>query len=458
LIYNFNTASDLDIKKIYDRFVNSSSYTSLLLALTQSFIAFFFIVIDFFYSKKLSVSDFGNWKQMYFLISLGIPLLSLGIPEGYKYFLAKEGKPKEIFSNTFLFILFITGILLVICLFVNLFHYYGWINIKQYYLISFLFPIAYFSFGISKVLRYAYINEKKVKLFTKINIFFSILTLIIIGIVYFNFQEIKTYYLLVGMLLFICIFELSNTTLLNKLRLTINSKWLNKEFFLNVLGQGFPLYLATFIGTLSVNLDKSIVSFFENKETFAIFSVGALEIPVFAMLSASFSLNVYPQLVTLIHQDKKEQAKKLWIHTTTNVSYITFPMILVLMFFAKDIIYLVYSPKYEKSVFLFQTYLLMGLFRNNSYGALIAASGKTKFITMYSAMMLTFNLILSFILYKILGIEGVIIGSLASTTIIAFLQLKHEGLLKMYFKKFVLNPKIFILILLIMGYYFTRCL
>jgi O-antigen/teichoic acid export membrane protein len=448
----------LDIKKIYGKFVNSSSFSSLLLALIQSFIALFFIVIDFFYSKELSISDFGNWKQMYFLISLGIPLLSLGIPEGYKYFLAKEGKPKEIFSNTFLFILFITGILLVICLFVNLFHYYGWINLKQYYLISFLFPIAYFSFGISRVLRYAYINEKKVKLFAKINIFFSIVTFLIIVVVYFNFQEIKVYYLLVGLLLFIIVFELSNTTLLYKLRLSIHPKWLSKDFFVKVLGQGLPLYLATFIGTLSVNLDKSIVSFFENKETFAIFSVGALEIPIFAMLSAAFSLNIYPQLVTLIDQNKKDQAKKLWIHTTTNVSYITFPMILVLMFFAKDIIYLVYSPKYEKSVFLFQTYLLVGLFRNNSYGALIAASGKTKFITLYSIMMLTFNLILSLILYKTLGIAGVIIGSLASTTIIAFLQLRHEGLLKMYFKDFLLNPKIFTLILLIIGYYFTRCL
>ena len=448
----------LDIKKIYGKFVNSSSFSSLLLALTQSFIALFFIVIDFFYSKELSVSDFGNWKQMYFLINLGIPLLSLGIPEGYKYFLAKEGKPKEIFSNTFLFILFITGILLVICLFVNLFHCYGWINIKQYYLISFLFPIAYFSFGISRVLRYAYINEKKVMLFAKINIFFSIVTFLIIGIVYLNFQEIKGYYLLVGLLLLIIVFELSNTTLLYKLHLSIHPKWLNKDFFVKVLGQGLPLYLATFIGTLSINLDKSIVSFFESKETFAIFSVGALEIPIVARLSAAFSLNIYPQLVTLIDQNKKDQAKKLWIHTTTNVSYITFPMILVLMFFAKDIIYLVYSPKYEKSVFLFQTYLLVGLFRNNSYGALIAASGKTKFITLYSLITLASNLILSLILYKIIGIEGIVFGSLFSIIIINFLQLNHEDLLKMYFKNFFLNPKIFIMVVIIISYYLIQCL
>jgi O-antigen/teichoic acid export membrane protein len=279
---------------------------------------------------------------------------------------------------------------------------------------------------------------------------------IIIGIIYFSFQEIKNYYLLIGMLLFICIFELSNTTLIYKLQLTINSKWLRKEFFVKILGQGFPLYLATFIGTLSVNLDKSIVSFFENKETFAIFSVGALEIPVFAMLSAAFSQNVYPELVTLINQDKKEQAKKLWINTTKNVSFITFPMIFLLMFFAEDIIFYIYSTKYEKSIFLFQTYLLFGLLRNNSYGALISASGKTKFIMIYAAMMLCFNLIISLVLYKIIGINGVVYGSLASTLVIAYLQLKHENLLSIYFKDFILNSKILIMILIILGYYFTK--
>ena len=96
--------------------------------------------------------------------------------------------------------------------------------------------------------------------------------------------------------------------------------------------------MATFIGTISVNLDKSIVSFFEDKATFAIFSVGALEIPVFAMLSAAFSQNIYPSLVKLVSDNKKEEAKDLWLATTKKVSYITFPILLILMIFSKQII------------------------------------------------------------------------------------------------------------------------
>lgn len=238
----------------------------------------------------------------------------------------------------------------------------------------------------------------------------------------------------------------------------LKPKWLNKEFLSKVLKQGFPLYLATFIGTMSVNLDKSIVSFFENKETFAIFSVGALEIPIFAMLSAAFSQNIYPSLVKLVRDDKKEEAKDLWLATTKKVSYITFPILLVLMIFSKEIIFFIYTPKYSESVIIFQTYLLIGLFRNNHYGSLIAASGQTKYITMYSGMMLVLNLVLAIVLYKIWGINGIVFASLFATLIIALLQLKHEGLLKKYVCNFLLDYKIIILIALIFFFYFKLIL
>ena len=123
------------------------------------------------------------------------------------------------------------------------------------------------------------------------------------------------------------------------------------------------------------------------------------------------------------------------------------------MFFAKDIIFLIYSPKYEESVFLFKTFLLIGIFRNNYYGALITASGETKYITYYSVTVLVVNAVLSVILYFFFGISGVVFGTLIATTFISLLQLRHEKLLKNYFQNFLLNPKILGLISIILLIY-----
>ena len=40
--------------------------------------------------RQFTTTDFATWKQVILLINLGIPLISFGLPEGFKYFAAKE--------------------------------------------------------------------------------------------------------------------------------------------------------------------------------------------------------------------------------------------------------------------------------------------------------------------------------------------------------------------------------
>lgn len=446
----------MNIISLYNKFSKSTVYQSFLLAFTQSLVALFFIGIDFFFSKGLSVEDFGIWKRLMFVINLTIPILSFGIAEGYKYYLAKEGKKKEMFANTFSFYTIITVLFFGIVLIANILGYFDWVDLKEYYLLSFLLPIAYFVFVINKTLRYAYINDAKIELHSKVTLIGFTFTGLALLLSYFYFKSIATYFLYIGISLYILIYLTPIFTLIKRGKFVITSKWINKEYFIKVLKQGLPLYLATFIGTLTLNTGMLIVNTFEDIETFAIFSVGALEIPVFAMLSAAFSQKIYPELVRLVSNGEKEKAKKIWMKTTIQVSYITYPLIILLMFFAQDIIYLIYSPKYEESVFIFKTYLLIGIFRNNYYGALITASGQTKYITMYALIMLVANAIISILLYYYLGISGVVFGVLIATFIIQLLQLNHEKLIKVYFKEFLLNYKILFLIILILTIYFFR--
>lgn len=446
----------MNIINQYNRFKNSSVYLSFLLAFTQSIIALIFIGIDFFFSKGLSVKDFGIWKQLMFVVNLIIPILSFGIAEGYKYYLAKEGKKIQAFANTFYLYFSISVLFFAVVLIVNVLGFFGFLQLKEYYFLSFLFPIAYFAFVINKTLRYAYINDAKIPLHSKITTIGFVFTSVLLLAFYLYFNRLIAYHLYIGVCLYIVTFIAPVFFLINKGRYITTNRWFTKEFCIKVLKQGLPIYVATFIGTFTLNTGMLIVNTFENLETFAIFSVGSLEVPIFAMLSAAFSQKIYPELVKLVSSGQKEKAKKLWMKTTLQVSYITYPLIILLMFFAKDIIYLVYSPKYEDAIFLFKTYLLIGIFRNNYYGAIITASGQAKYITFYALCMLVFNAILSLVLYNFLGVSGVIFGTLTATIIVAFSQLYHENLLKTYFRSFLLDIKIILLIIIILVIYFFK--
>ena len=115
----------MNIINQYNRFKNSSVYLSFLLAFTQSIIALIFIGIDFFFSKGLSVKDFGIWKQLMFILNLIIPILSFGIAEGYKYYLAKEGKKIQTFANTFYLYFSISVLFFAVVLIVNVLGFFG---------------------------------------------------------------------------------------------------------------------------------------------------------------------------------------------------------------------------------------------------------------------------------------------------------------------------------------------
>jgi O-antigen/teichoic acid export membrane protein len=221
-----------------------------------------------------------------------------------------------------------------------------------------------------------------------------------------------------------------------------------------MLVYGLPLYLATFAGLLSNYLDKLIVNISSDDTTFAIFAVGAFEIPIFAMLSAAFSQQIFPRMVKFMDDGEDELAKNLWIETTKKVSLITYPMILLAMFFSEEIIFLVYNENYKASVILFKTYLLVALFRNNSYGILLTAKGETKIITKVSISILLLNLLFSVTLFYIYGIKGIVYGTLISTFLMWSFYLIKEDLTRVYLKKIILNKVILSFTALILIAYF----
>lgn len=431
----------------------SNIYSSFLLAFNQGILVSVFLGIDFIFSKKLKIDEFGEWKKFLFILNFLIPLISLGIPEGYKYYLAKEGKKKILLSNTLILYLCISLILFIIISVINTLSLSGKLITTDFSTVNYLIPICFFSFVFHKTLRYTSINENQIFDFTIKTLYGIIISMSIIVCIYWNIIEIDKHYVLIGATIFILSYLLPSILIIIKNKNLFYYKWLTKEFFIKIIKQGFPLYLATFIGSITTNLGLLMVQFFEDTKTFAIFSVGAIEIPIFAMLSASFSQKIYPDLVKLISNEKNDEAKKLWINTTIKVSYITYPMIAILMFFSKEIIFLIYKQDYSQSIPLFKTFLLIGLFRNNYYGALITASGKSTIIFKYSIFTLLLNSILSLVFYYFFGIKGIIYGNLIATLAINYLQLRSEKLIHLYLNEFILNPKIIILISLIICIY-----
>lgn len=441
-------------RALVNRYIGSQYTSGILMAIAQSTLALVFILLDFFYSKILTVAELGDWKLMYMILGLATPLLSFGLPEGYKYHIARYDNKPLYFSN-FLYVFFAIALVeLLIIAVLNLLHYYDVIDIQKFYLISFLFPLVFLSYGISQVFKFTYINQQRIARYSGTIVACMLVTVLLILVsVYFK-DFVRSHYMIIGVVFQIITFGLPIYWLFSFSTLKIKRSYLDTNQVRNMLRIGIPLYLATFMSIINVNLNKGIVSLIDSKEAFAIFSVGAFEIPIFAMLSAAFSQNIYPVLVKYMSEGNRKEAKQLWISTTKKVSFLTYPFLLLMMLFSKQIIFFVYTAEYAESVFLFQTFLLVGLLRNNFYGSLIVASGKTKFITLYTGMGLATNLVCSLSMYYFFGLKGMVFGNLIASFTIDFLQLNHEGLVRDYFTKFIFDKRILLLVIAILGTYF----
>lgn len=439
---------------ILEKYKGGTTVKSFHIAISQSFVAVLFIAIDFIFSKKLEVNDFGLWKEVFFLLNLGIPLISFGYAESYKFFIAKDIVNVEYYLNNVVLIFFRIGIILftILCVF-NLFHFLNLVNLGSYYLYSIFFPLPLLAYLLNKILRYTYININQEEKLTMLSIYGALSSLCIVFLGWYILDLKPEYYIGVAILTYFSVFFFPSLFYFYNSGLTFKVLSIDKGILKKLWVYGFPLYLATFTGLFSAYLDKAIVNIFEDDTTFAIFAVGAFEIPIFAMLSAAFSQQIFPKMVRLIESNKESEAKLLWLLTTKKVSFLTYPFILLAMFFADDIIFFVYSKDYTASVTLFKTYLLVLLFRNNNYGILLTAKGQTKLITKISLLVLFLNLIVSVGLYYFLGIRGVVFGTLFSTSVMWIIYLVKEDMLKRYLQIVTFNKLIFVLqVLIIIAY------
>lgn len=443
------------IKKLFNKYFDSQSIkgATVNLLIGQAFITLLFLFFDFIIARKFTVEIFSTWKQLQVLINLILPILAFGLPEGYKYYIAFEPEQSKFHLKNILgLLLIISSLVLIISFafgnyFLQLYFHNPLLNQAS---ISFAF--LFFSITINRVLRYQLINENQTNIFLKgsfIAFVFSVICLILIAFFHLPIKNEN----IVLLFAIIISFSFLTPSLVNQI---INpTSELRVQFSYDTLVKylkvGFPLYLATFMGVIVSNIDKTIVSKYATLSMFGIYAAGALEIPIFSMLSASFSQSTFPKYVALLKENNKHQAIQLWISITNKVSKITYPILLILMFFAKTIFVLIYSTKLIAAVPIFKIFLLICLWRNNYYGSLISASGKTKWITFYSLL----NLILMgagcWICFKNFGFASLPWVIFSSTSFVAMAQLAHEKMLKDFVLKFLFQPINLLMIILIIA-------
>lgn len=438
----------------------SMKQSSMNLFIAQAIYTFTIFFIDILFARTFTGDDFGLWKQILLLVNFSA-LVLLGLPQGFNYYANLEKEKRRTHLNNLFAAITIVSSVFFLALFIGLNKVVG--NVLDNNIIIgavLLYPIIIIATGLYSSLEMLAVIDKKTKLLPKSNTYFSLVY--ILGAI-----TIALYYLKAGIssysLAIIIVLALLSAHILrsgyvySQSSVSFNFSKVDFSYIKKYLKYGIPIYLATFVGILNTYIDQIIVTNFETRDVFGVYAVGAKGFPLIPAISVIVAQSIFPRLMEYQNKGQNEKAQELWLKASVKASYMLYPIIIGLMIFAPLLITFIYGERFSGAIEIFQTYLLLLVFRHNGYGRLLMIRDENKWLMIFMAFAFIANIMLSLFLYSRIGIIGVVWGTIFATIVNVTLILTKERLLLRYLKAFFIDNFVLglMIIFLVLSVYFN---
>lgn len=373
-------------------------------------------------ARLITPSELGTYRQLFLIYTTLAAVLTLGIPQSLLYFIPRAKDAKEqtrIIKRTLNLIALLALLCSAIIFFGRDLVAVKFNNPSLYKLLVIyaFYPLFMFVTQIYSSIMLGLKAPLKAATFT----IFSILSdlILILGTALFT----RNLFLIVVAVLvsafFQCFYAWFRLYRFERLNFTVDLSGLKSQ-----LSYAVPLGLSSLVGMLSIQLDKIMVSGFFTPEQFAVFSVGAMELPLIGILANSVNSVILPNLSS----GDKDQMGALYSATVRKNSLLVFPLAVLFFLLADPLMVFLYGAPYAKAASYFRIYLYALPLRIATYGIIFQAMGKTKVMMLNSIIALIANAGLNFLLIRKLGMQGAALATVLVTWItvaIYLIQMKH---------------------------------
>lgn len=187
-----------------------------------------------------------------------------------------------------------------------------------------------------------------------------------------------------------------------------------------LLKYGLPLGAASILGTMTLQLPGVIVSSICTPEEFAVYSVGAFELPLVGIVTGSIATVLLADMAKLIAEGRTQEALQLFATGALRSAVLLLPAMCFLLVAAEPLVVLLFSEEYRQSVIPFRLYLLILPVRIVFWGSLLAAAGLNKAILIRSIGDLCATALLAALFTAWFGYWGAVLGLLGALYIWSF--------------------------------------
>jgi O-antigen/teichoic acid export membrane protein len=173
-------------------------------------------------------------------------------------------------------------------------------------------------------------------------------------------------------------------------------KWrFDKELWFEQINYCWPLMATAIVGVVNIKLGEVMISSYFSKEIYAVYSTGALELPLIALFTSSLASAIMPNMVVEVGKGLPLNALNLWHQATRKSSLLIFPTFAFFLVCGYDFIVLLYTQEYSKAAWPFLIYLCRLPIRVAIYASIFRALGCTRPIAISALIDLCVNFCIS---------------------------------------------------------------
>ena len=185
------------------------------------------------------------------------------------------------------------------------------------------------------------------------------------------------------------------------------------------LAYSVPLGLMSLVGVVGSQLDRAIIATVFAPADYAIYSVGALEIPLDAIFQASVATVLRASMPALIRDGRHDEVVRLLREGVRKLSLIVLPCFVFLLAYAYEFITVLFTEQYAPSVNVFRIYVFLIPLNMFILSPVPPAYGRTTINFYIVACVTVLHVILSFALLHWIGFYGPAVSTIVTAYLIS---------------------------------------
>ena len=196
--------------------------------------------------------------------------------------------------------------------------------------------------------------------------------------------------------------------------LIFGTRWWDPAIFRSVWRYLWPIQLARLPSYLTGYLDKVIMSLYLLPRDFAVYSLGAREIPFVGAIAYSVSGVLLPHLVEDVRTGNIDQICRRWRTSCLKTALLTYFFAGFCIWNAPEVMRFLFSSTYEDSSVPFRFFAAITYLRVIEYGSIPKAFGRTKVILVMTLVAAVVLCVFAVLLTPRFGIAGMALSVVVS--------------------------------------------